>query len=138
MGEMPMPRTALVAATALALAATRASAQLPAPPAPRDTTTAEYLGAYQRGFEQSWFIPCQSAPNEKWWVTFTDDALRQRDSILATITAPTANGLVIRLRGTVSPSMPAGHLGYGTAYLLVTEVLEIRPLVGATACGVKS
>jgi len=134
-----MTRTGLFAAAALAISASTASAQLSAPAPPRDTTTAEYLGAYQRGFEQSWFFPCGTAKDDNtWWVTLTDDALRQRDSILATITAPTTNGLAVRWRGTVSDRMPAGHMGHGTRYLLVTKVIEIRPLVGATACGQKS
>ena len=134
-----MSRIGLAVAAALAFSASPASAQLRAPAPPHDTTTSEYLGAYQRGFEQSWFIPCESASDDKtWWVTLTDDALRQRDSILATITAPTTNGLAVRWRGTISPRMPAGHMGYGTRYLLVTRIIDIRPLPYAGACGQKS
>jgi len=134
-----MTRTGIFAAVALLVSASTASAQLPAPATPRDTTTTEYYGAYQRGFEQSWFFPCPAANDDNtWWVTLTDDALRQRDSILATITAPTTKGLVVRWRGTVSDRMPAGHMGHGTRYILVSKIIEIRPLLGATACGVKS
>jgi hypothetical protein len=116
-----------------------AGAQLPTPTAPRDTTTHEYLGAYQRGFEQSWFIPCESAADDKrWWVTLTDEALRQRDSLLATITAPVTNGLAVRWRATISPRMQAGHMGGGTRYMLVTRIIDIRPLPDAGACGVRS
>lgn len=136
---MLMSRTIFAAAAALALSATTASAQLRTPPPPRDTTTTEFLGAYQRGFEQSWFFPCESAADDRtWWVTLTDDALRQRDSILATITAPVTNGLAVRWRGTISARMPAGQMGHGTRYLLVSRIIDIRPLPAAGACGLKS
>jgi len=134
-----LTRTGFTALAALVFSASTASAQLRAPAPPPDTATTEYLGAYQRGFEQSWFFPCGTPKDDNtWWVTLTDDALRQRDSILATITAPTTNGLVVRWRGTVSDRMPAGHMGHGTRYILVSKILEIRPLLGATACGLKS
>ena len=134
-----MSRIGFAVAAVLAFFASTASAQLRAPASQRDTTTSEYLGAYQRGFEQSWFIPCDAAKDDNtWWVTLTDDALRQRDSILATITAPTTNGLAVRWRGTISPRMPAGHMGHGTRYLLVTKIIDIRPLPEAGACGQKS
>ena len=108
-------------------------------PVPRDTTTQEYRGAYQRGFEQSWFIPCDSPSDDKmWWVTLTDDALRQRDSLLATITAPATNGLSVRWRATVSARMPSGHMGRGTRYMLVTKIIDIRPMPDAVGCGSRS
>jgi hypothetical protein len=136
---MPMSRTMFAVPAALAFSASTASAQLRTPPPPRDTATTEFLGAYQRGFEQSWFIPCESAAGDKtWWVTLTDDALRQRDSILATITAPMTNGLAVRWRGTISERMPAGHMGHGTRYLLVSRIIDIRPLPESGACGLKS
>jgi hypothetical protein len=134
-----MSRTGFAVAAALAFSASAASAQVRAPVPPRDTATTEYLGAYQRGFEQSWFMPCESAADDKtWWVTLTDDALRQRDSILATITAPVTNGLAVRWRGTISARMPAGHMGHGTRYLLVSKIVDIRPLPESGACGLKS
>ncbi|MEP6731235.1 MAG: hypothetical protein ABJE10_11380 [bacterium] len=133
---------ALLAVAALLGTATHANAQLSkGPPAttPRDTTTSEYLGAYQRGFEQSWFLPCEgTADDNTWWVTLTDDALAQRDSILSTITAPTTDGLAVRWRATLGPRMPAGHMGHGTRYMLVTKILEMRPLPKSGACGIKS
>lgn len=116
-----------------------AQAQLAPPSAPRDTTTREYRGAYQRGFEQSWFAPCDAPRDDKmWWVTLTDAAMQQRDSILASLkTAPT-DGLAVRWRGTISAQMPAGHMGRGSRYMLVTEILEIRPLSGAGFCGTRT
>ncbi|MEO8334600.1 MAG: hypothetical protein ABI664_06495 [bacterium] len=135
-----MSRTGFTVAAALALLPCAASAQLRAPAPSRDTTTTEYYGAYQRGFEQSWFMPCGAATDDTtWWVTLTDDALRQRDSILATIAVPAnSKGLSVRWRGTVSERMPAGHMGHGTRYLLVSKILEIRPLLGISSCGFKS
>jgi hypothetical protein len=139
---MPFSRarfTVAIAITSAVCLATNANAQLPTPTAPRDTTTHEYLGAYQRGFEQSWFIPCESAKDDKrWWVTLTDEALHQRDSLLAKITAPVTNGLAVRWRATISPRMQAGHMGGGTRYMLVTRIIDIRPLPDAGACGVRS
>lgn len=133
------PLVLTAALTALCYSASLAGAQIPTPTAPRDTTTQEYLGAYQRGFEQSWFIPCESAADDKrWWVTLTDEALQQRDSLLAKITAPVTNGLAVRWRATISPRMQAGHMGGGTRYMLVTKIIDIRPLPDAGACGVRS
>jgi hypothetical protein len=111
-----------------------------APPAAtraaRDTLIREYRGAYQRGFEQSWFVPCDApARDDKlWWVTLTDQALLQRDSLLAKITKEKTEGLVVRWRATVGPRMPAGMMGRGTRYMLVTEIIEIKPLPESGAC----
>ena len=103
---------------------------------PRDTTIREYRGAYQRGFEQSWFAACgASSDDRQWWVTLTDQALAERDSILATVPklGPT-DGLYVRWKGTVGKQMPAGMMGRGTRYILVTEVLEVRPTTGGDPC----
>jgi hypothetical protein len=142
---MPLSRARLVSFTALVALlclAPAAGAQRPNAMSSvnsRDTTTKEYLGAYQRGFEQSWFIPCESAADDKrWWVTLTDEALAQRDSMLAKLTAPATNGLAVRWRATISERMPAGHMGGGTRYMLVTKILDMRPLPDAGACGVRS
>jgi hypothetical protein len=94
----------------------------------RSDTVGEYRGLYETGFEVSWFHPC-GAPSgdDSWWVTLSNDALRQRDSLAKSLTgAPRA--LYVRWRGTVSPKMPAGagHMGRGSRYMLVTEVLQLR------------
>lgn len=132
-----MRQLATAAFTVIACASS-AQAQL-TPSAPRDTTTREYRGSYQRGFEQSWFSPCDAPRGDQtWWVTLTDAALLQRDSLLAAIkTAPT-DGLAVRWRGTISPVMPSGHMGKGSRYMLVTEVLDVRPLAGAGLCGTRA
>ncbi|MFL5618709.1 MAG: hypothetical protein ACJ79A_09990 [Gemmatimonadaceae bacterium] len=91
-------------------------------------TVREYRGLYETGFEVSWFHPCGAPPgDDNWWVTLSNDALRQRDSLAKSI-AGQPRALYVRWRGTVSPKMPAGagHMGRGSRYLLVTEVLQLR------------
>lgn len=103
--------------------------------APRDTTTHDYRGAYQTGFEKSWFAPCATASDDKlWWVTLTDDALRQRDSLIAARKLPATDGFAVTWRATISPRMPAGHMGRGTRYMLVTSILDIRQLPSDWSC----
>ena len=138
---MPIPRLQLLVASATALVlgtASPATAQLAPPtatPARRDSTIQEYRGAYQRGFEQSWFVPCDGPMDDRmWWVTLTDQALLQRDSLLAKISKDPTNGLAVRWRATVGPRMPAGMMGRGTRYMLVTEIIEVKPLPGGGAC----
>jgi hypothetical protein len=116
---------------AAAIPSTQTPAQVVAPSAVR-----EFRGAYTRGFEASWFAPCEAAIDDAlWWVTLTEDARLQRDSLLRTLTQPATGALAVRWRGTVSARMPAGQLGRGTRYLLVHEVLEVRPLPSEGACG---
>jgi hypothetical protein len=93
----------------------------------------EYRGTYATGFEVSWFHPC-GAPvgDDMWWVTLTDEALRQRDSLARTLSGP-PGAVYVRWRGTISDRMPAGHMGRGSRYMLVVEVLELRPATEA-AC----
>ena len=98
-------------------------------------TVREYRGTYQRSFEESWFRPCGATRgDDTWWVTLTDDALRQRDSLLATITSPKTGGLAVRWKATVGAKMPAGMAGRGTRYMLVTSIEEIWPLPSEGAC----
>ena len=91
-------------------------------------TVREYRGIYETGFEVSWFHPC-GAPSgdDSWWVTLGNDALRQRDSLAKSLTGQ-PRALYVRWRGTVSQKMPAGagHMGRGSRYMLVTEVLQLR------------
>jgi hypothetical protein len=93
----------------------------------RADTVREHRGFYETGFEVSWFHPCDAQPgDDTWWVTFTDAALRQRDSLAKKLTSQ-PRSLFVRWRGTTSMKMPAGHMGRGTRYMLVSEVLELRP-----------
>lgn len=92
-------------------------------------TVREYRGTYETGFEVSWFHPCGAERgDDRWWVTLGDEALRQRDS-LAKLLANQPRAVFVRWRGTVSPKMPlgTGHMGRGSRYMLVTEILELRP-----------
>ena len=93
----------------------------------RADTVREYRGVYESGFEISWFHPCGAAPgDDSWWVTLTNDALRQRDSLAKALTGK-PGPVLVRWRATVGPKMPigAGHMGRGSRYMLVTEVLSL-------------
>jgi hypothetical protein len=109
---------------------TTAGAQARPSPEARATadTVREYRGIYETGFEVSWFRPC-GAPSgdDRWWVTLSNDALRQRDSLSKALTGQ-PRALYVRWRGTVSRKLPggAGHMGRGSRYMLVTEVLQLR------------
>jgi hypothetical protein len=94
----------------------------------RADTVREYRGLYETGFEVSWFHPCDAPPgDDTWWVTLTNDALRQRDSLTKTMTGQ-PRALLVRWRATVSPKMPmgTGHMGRGSRYMLVSEVISLR------------
>src|SRR3954466_334282 len=76
----------------------------PAPQArsvsPARDTTREFRGAYTRGFGASWFVPCDAPLDDAlWWVTLTEDARLQRDSLLRTLTRPPTGALAVRWRG---------------------------------------
>jgi hypothetical protein len=98
-------------------------------PATNDTV-GEYRGTYETGFEISWFHPCGAERgDDNWWVTLGNDALRQRDSLAKKLDGQPRT-VFVRWRGTVSPKMPAGagHMGRGSRYMLVTEILELKPV----------
>jgi hypothetical protein len=107
-----------------------------------DTSTTlvrEFRGSYTRGFEASWFAPCDTPRDDAlWWVTLTEEARLQRDSLLKTLSVPATGAVAVRWRGTTSPRMQAGHMGQGTRYLLVTQVLEVRPLLSKEGCPFRS
>jgi hypothetical protein len=120
-------------------AAVRSSQVLSA--APIDSSTVrEYRGAYSTGFEMSWFEPCDAPRGDAlWWVTLTEDARLQRDSLLKLLPRRPTEGLVVQWRGTVSPKMRggAGQMGRGSRYILVTRIIALRALGSgeAGACG---
>jgi hypothetical protein len=94
----------------------------------RSDTVREYRGLYETGFEVSWFHACDAQPgDDMWWVTLTNEALRQRDSLTKTLSGH-PRALFVRWRGTISPKMPAGagHMGRGSRYMLISEVVSVR------------
>jgi len=105
-------------------------------PTPADTVR-EYRGTYETGFEVSWFHPCDApAGDDTWWVTLSSLALAQRDSLAARMPPPQAgqsHAVFVRWRGTTSDKLPmgAGHMGRGSRYMLVHEVLDVRPATDA-------
>lgn len=128
--------TVALAALALGLPSPETAGAQATPSAPADTTIREYRGAYQRGFEQSWFAACGVPWDDRqWWVTLTDQALAERDSILASVPRlGPADGLYVRWKGRIGKRMPAGMMGRGTRYILITEVLDVRPTAGGDPC----
>jgi hypothetical protein len=111
-----------------------APSPVPGPTAP-GAPIQEYQGSYSSGWESSWFIPCNAPMDDAlWWVTLTDVALHQRDSLLSKVTRAPTGALAVRWRGTASGRMPAGMMGRGTRYLLVTEIIDVQPLSPAGAC----
>lgn len=97
----------------------------------------EFRGAYTRGWEASWFEPCDAPIDDRlWWVTLSDKALHQRDSLLKTLKTRPTGALAVRWRGSTSGRMPAGMMGHGTRYLLVTDIVDVRALPSEGACGV--
>ena len=97
----------------------------------------EYRGAFSSAFEVSWFEPC-GAPfgDNLWWVTLTEDARLQRDSLVKLLPRKPREGLAVRWRATVSDKMPAGagQMGRGSRYMLVTKVISVRALGPEGAC----
>src|SRR6478735_1948130 len=48
----------------------------------RADSVREFRGLYETGFEVSWFHACDAPPgDDSWWVTLTNEALEQRDSL---------------------------------------------------------
>ena len=126
----PVPATEPVAASAPASSSPAVVADTSS-----GTISGEFRGAYSRGFEASWFVPCDAPANDAlWWVTLTEDARLQRDSLLKALTVPPTGALAVRWRGTASPRMQAGHMGQGTRYILVNRILEVRPLAAQDGC----
>jgi len=138
------PRAACAALLLLAAACSRHRASEPAPGSGpsgdpvrvvADTGTRieirEYRGTYSSGYEISWFEACEAPRGDRtWWVTLTEDARLQRDSIVGTLATRPSRGVAVHWRATLGPRMRggAGHMGRGTRYLLVTEIISLRTL----------
>lgn len=110
---------------------------IPAPVTSPSSPVQEYRGAFSSAFEVSWFEPC-GAPfgDNLWWVTLTEEARLQRDSLVKRLPRTPREGLAVRWRATVSDKMPAGagQMGRGSRYMLVTKVLSVRALGADGAC----
>ena len=126
-GTLALAAPASHSPRALPTSAWSADVKRRAPGAHADTLR-EHRGTYETGFEVSWFHPC-GAPtgDDLWWVTLSDAALRQRDSLAKKLTGQ-PRSVFVRWRGTTSEKMQlgAGHMGRGSRYLFVTEILELR------------
>ena len=96
---------------------------------------AEYVGFYRWGFEHSEFVACGvDAGDRPWWVVPTADAMRQRDSLAATMSPDAKGPVFVRVRGIAGSRLPrgVGHLGGSTRYFRVQEVLSMRRADGAS------
>jgi hypothetical protein len=88
----------------------------------------QYQGRYSFAFEKSQFTPCTLLGSDgSWWVIPSGDAQRQRDSLVAALPANRRTELFVRWRGTITTEGPAGHLGKSSRYIMVAEILELRP-----------
>lgn len=129
---------ALLSITALGSARAQSSAA-PGTLVQQDSSKVrEYRGSFSTGFEMSWFQPCDAPAGDRlWWVTLTEDARLQRDSLVKLLPHRPTNGLLVRWRGTVSPVMRSGvgHMGRGSRYMLVTSIISVQALTDAGACG---
>jgi hypothetical protein len=98
-------------------------------------SVAEYWGYYRWPFEHSEFVACGTAADDRpWWVVPTVDALRQRDSLAATVSPDAKGPVFVRVRGVAGARLNggAGHMGGSTRYFRLFEVLDMRKADGAT------
>ena len=135
------PAIALAPVPQAAPVVTITPARTPADTVRSGTLLQEYRGAYSSGFEISWFEPCGTPSDDRlWWVTLTENARLQRDSLLKLLPVKPTAGLAVTWRATISPKMlgGAGQMGRGTRYMLVSEILSIQALSSAGACGTRT
>ena len=88
----------------------------------------EYRGHYSWGFEVSRFVACGAPADDRpWWVTLSDRALAQRDSVVATLPGPAPTRVFVRWRGVAGGRLPsAGHMGRHRRYFAAGEIVELR------------
>lgn len=140
-GRRAEPAIAPVPAPHAAPVVTVTPAHTPADTVRSGTLLQEFRGAYSSGFEISWFEPCGTPPDDRlWWVTLTENARLQRDSLLKLLPVKPTAGLAVTWRATISPKMPggAGQMGRGTRYMLVSEILGLQALSSVGACGTRT
>jgi hypothetical protein len=87
----------------------------------------EHAGHYTFGASSSWFWACGAAAADSSWVTFTDRAVAQRDSIQRTGALSTGERYFVRWRAAVTSGGEVGPRGPGVPALLVREILVLRP-----------
>lgn len=120
----PAPRAPLVVLAALLGTTACTSRHLDLGQLPTRDVTGHYTGS--RG--QSWFRPCGLAPSDSaWWVTFTDRAVIQRDSLRRAGALPDGERRFVRWLAAVTESGRVGPRGPGAPALLVREIIDVRP-----------
>jgi hypothetical protein len=95
-------------------------------PALNELPASELAGHYTSG-SGSWFVACGATPADSSWVTFTDRAVAQRDSIAGTGLLAPGQRHYVRWRAGVTTSGDVGPRGPGVPALLVRQILVIRP-----------
>lgn len=96
-------------------------------PSLNELPSSDHAGHLTPSAAGTWFVPCGIAAADSAWVTFTDGAVAQRDSLTR------AGGLVagtryfVRLRAAVTEGGEIGPRGVGAPAYLVREILVIRP-----------
>lgn len=95
-----------------------------------DLPTREIAGHYTATGEGQWFRPCTASEEEAaWWVTFTEEAVEQREAAPFAALLQSEGPLFVHWRvalGDRADGAPEGP-GPGTRYALVREILDVRP-----------
>ena len=103
-------------------------------PALNELPVTEFAGHYTKAPSASWFVACGAAAADSSWVTFTDRAVAQRDSIARTGLLADGQRHFVRWRAAVTERGEVGPRGPGVPALLVREILVARP-AAAGDCG---
>ena len=92
-----------------------------------DLPTREVTGHLTGGRDANWFRPCVLAPADSaWWVTFTDRAVVQRDTLRRSGRLPDGQSRFVRWLAAVTRGGEVGPRGPGAPALLVRDILEVR------------
>lgn len=92
-----------------------------------DLPSTEHAGHLTPGPAGSWFVACGAAAADSAWVTFTDGAVAQRDSLMRTGQLHTGMRHFVRWRAAVTLGGEIGPRGAGFPAYLVREILAVRP-----------
>ena len=87
----------------------------------------EFTGHNTPAASASWFVACGAAAADSSWVTFTDRAVTQRDSIANAGLLRHGQRHFVRWRAAVTVGGEVGPRGPGVPALLVREILVVRP-----------
>jgi hypothetical protein len=94
-----------------------------------DLPVSELRGhATVRETDRTWFVACGAGAADSVWVTFTERSVDQREEArLAGLLAPGSRSFV-RWRAAEGDARHGVRVGPGDRYVLVREILEVRPV----------